>query len=881
MDIWKNSIQDFGLEVPEPPSLINLYRYYYGAINNTEDKKALYSALEESIEIITNLRKNLSEQEHRAEHANQKMLESEEKLKRIEKGKLGIKSAEIERGEDKKTDNKAKIEISNSENEVEKVNQGQLQAQIAEEENAKKSIPKRSRDYAFLFTREQSELDENSQRITSLISKIKDLSNENSSIAMLLGETLPDLVPGVILKKRETLLPLILSAVYWHPDDKKRADMTYMLFNLIRVPNSQQRRMILDGCINLAALIGQERSARELLPLAVEAITSQYEDRRIFCAEFCGWIAPKIDHEMRISLMLSILQQLSQDRMFAVRTSSVVNLARVLVLEDKDQDQAHNILTLDPKKYQQLCEIVLSLLQDPEDSVLQITRTTFLPIFGDFLMRMQLFETKYLPSIMSAMTELIKNTGAQTESKLSHQFEIYAEVLVYLTPFIFENVLIQSDFYQDVTVSFRGPKLVSGVKYVKFASAFSQDEKVVLVEKFSDQLQALPDNYFIEFSSKQISKYNLLDWIILNFIPSLLDMIFTTEQTNDIIFNALCNATSTFTQEFGDVFTTKVFKTIFDNKLSQLNSSIANQKITVSDDNKTSLQNSIVKQINNLSIIYIVGIITGLDEKDMLSYLKKMIVDCSIQQNEWALLQLSSLSKGLNYLIQQFEDHKETIFMAASELIFNKDTQVKKTLVYILNSILTLLTLNDISNHLLDLLLNLAQDSDINVRCDVISILGQLAVSVQDSKTVEKITFQLESLCKVVPLFKTNLHLIKTYSKIIPNVTPGFRDTFILKQLLILAKYASEIEDLKQQNELALSLYDAFKSLNGLSIGKDSIKINVLPGLKFLQKIAESLPNEKRNTINNMTNIMQQLTTEKTSVTETHTSSIGGFFKDW
>lgn len=512
-------MENFGVDRPEPPALVNLYRYFYGAINNVEETKAIYAALETSSQVITKLRNDLTEQERRTNNALATVSQLEDRLKGGKGGasnnhsKIGGGAAGGGKGANSKEplSEEAQRAKAAEDKALEVQREAQRAAELANaKEQVKKRIPKRTRDYSFLFTRDESEMDDASRRITSEVIKLKDLPHDNTSSAIVIGSTLPEVIPGVILKKREELIPLIVAAVNWHPEERKRQEMMYMLFNLIRVPNAQQRRVIMDGCVNLAALAGEDRTGTELLPLAVEAIGSPHEERRILCAEACGWLSPNVSHEMRISLLLSILQQLSQDRSPQVRAASVVNLARLLVLEDKDRtttdhssssSSAQNtgsssqnnatssddpnaasesattenasalvraapaVLTIDPKKYTQLCEMILALLQDPDATVLQVTRTTLMPVFGDFVERMQLFESKYLPAILARM----KHISAQKPSmdtKASHEFDVNSEALVYLAPVLYENALIQTDFYEEVTKGFRGPKYSSGTKYV-------------------------------------------------------------------------------------------------------------------------------------------------------------------------------------------------------------------------------------------------------------------------------------------------------------------------------------------------------------------------------------------------------------------------------
>jgi len=621
----------------------------------------------------------------------------------------------------------------------------------------------------------------------------------------------------------------------------------------------------LDSCVQLASLAGEERTGTELLPLAVEGITSQYEERRILSAEACGWLSPNVQHEMRLSLLLSILHQLSQDRSPVVRTSAAINLARILVLEDKDKDglvhksssepngdlsKATSILTIDPKKYTQLCEMVLALLQDPDATVLQVARTTLMPVFGDFIERMQLLESKYLPSLIARMKQLIGTKGTP-DQKSAHEFDVHSEALVYLAPVLYENALLQSDFYEEVTKGFRGPKYSNGSKYVKTVSAFTEEEKRVLGDRFADMMEATPTDRFVKPQPKSKEEWTVLDWITQDFIPNVISVAIALDSDNLVVINALCNTLSTFTQEFGETFTRKAMVPKFKEFLNSLQSQ--------------------PRQRSRIAILYFVSVVTGLDEKDVANDIRQFILDVAMSQNGWGPEQFSTLQTAIQLLLEQFDDHKETVLTTMTELILHEDARVRRMLIQIYNALLTIVSTSDITGRILPSLITLANDSDINVRCDVIASMGELSIMIQDNNTSGRITAQLESFIGDNPKFKTVQQLIRTYGKILPSITPGFRDSFVLKQLTRLSKYALDDEDSKRQKELAELLFDAYRALNGMSIGRDALKNHVIPGLKYLQRTNEALPQDKRNIVNNMVSVMEQHTSQSSSTSASNT----------
>lgn len=190
---------------------------------------------------------------------------------------------------------------------------------------------------------------ENSENVLNLNDKspLKDsglpLQSDNASVEaasdkmglgtiQILADALPKIVPYVLINHREELLPLIMCAIERHPDTSTRDSLTHTLFNLIKRPDEQQRRIIMDACVTLAKNVGEMRTEMELLPQCWEQINHMYEERRLLVAQSCGELAEFVRPEIRDSLILSIVQQLVEDSATVVREAAAHNLALLLPL---------------------------------------------------------------------------------------------------------------------------------------------------------------------------------------------------------------------------------------------------------------------------------------------------------------------------------------------------------------------------------------------------------------------------------------------------------------------------------------------------------------------------------------------------------------------
>ena len=124
----------------------------------------------------------------------------------------------------------------------------------------------------------------------------------------------------------------------------QRAGTTALLFSLIKRPGPDQRRMLADACANIAKVVGEARTADELVPQCFEQVTHKHEERRLLVAETCGRLAPHVGEGLRSSLLLTMLQQQAEDDpSSAVREGVVRNLVSLLDADPAGDGSTHPI----------------------------------------------------------------------------------------------------------------------------------------------------------------------------------------------------------------------------------------------------------------------------------------------------------------------------------------------------------------------------------------------------------------------------------------------------------------------------------------------------------------------------------------------------------
>jgi hypothetical protein len=90
------------------------------------------------------------------------------------------------------------------------------------------------RDLTALFPRDEV-ADDTSKRISDQVTKLRVMEENKESIIDIMATSLPHIVSGVILKKREELIPVLLMAIRFHPVEERRMQLTQLLFNLVKV----------------------------------------------------------------------------------------------------------------------------------------------------------------------------------------------------------------------------------------------------------------------------------------------------------------------------------------------------------------------------------------------------------------------------------------------------------------------------------------------------------------------------------------------------------------------------------------------------------------------------------------------------------------------
>uniref|UniRef100_A0A8C7M8P9 RAB11 binding and LisH domain, coiled-coil and HEAT repeat containing n=1 Tax=Oncorhynchus kisutch TaxID=8019 RepID=A0A8C7M8P9_ONCKI len=382
-------------------------------------------------------------------------------------------------------------------------------------------------------------------RLGAEVSRIAD--NEES-VMLMLGRCLPHIVPNVLLAKRERmvahlcqeLIPLILCTACLHPEPKERDQLLHILFNLIKRPDDEQRRMILTGCVAFARHVGPTRVEAELLPQCWEQINHKYSERRLLVAEACGALAPYLPKEMRSSLVLSMLQQmLAEDKADMVREAVVKSLAIIMGYID------------DPDKYSQGFELMLLSLGDPSERVVSAIHQVFIPAFAAWTTELGILQTTLIPSLLARIEKLLKGEHGLDE----HKLHMFLSALQSLIPPLFSVVLQNAPFTHRLTLQGDIPP----IEVTRFPRPASPLQDVATVVGSREMLSGLLILYVYQLEHEGTTGWDSLLWVVNQLLPQLIEIVGGISVTSTTCVHEFSRFFWRLCRTFGKIFTnTKV-----------------------------------------------------------------------------------------------------------------------------------------------------------------------------------------------------------------------------------------------------------------------------------------------------------------------------------
>ncbi|KAK2149703.1 hypothetical protein LSH36_441g01057 [Paralvinella palmiformis] len=593
-----------------------------------------------------------------------------------------------------------------------------------------------------------------------IVSEICHMTENEDKVILILGRCLPNIVPNVILAKREELIPLILCTATLHPDAKLRDQLLNILFNLIKRPGTEQRRMILTGCVAFAKHVGPDRVETELLPQCWEQINHKYVERRLLVAEACGTLAPYIPHELRGSLVLSMLTQMLQfDKAEEVREAVVHSLGQLV------------LFIADTNKYNEGVQLLFTGLQDLSTRVQNGVKQVFLPAFAMWALLLGKLESDFLQSIVDKLETLVKGGEMLQKSNTSgvlppdkQQFCLFLHSLQQLIPFMFMSILLTAPFVgkdkpneemlKHFSVSSRLPEPSSDL--FDLCAIFGSHEHLA-------NLVCLYEEYIGEEWYKPWDNFN---WMAGQLIPQLLSLLNMMDVSCMTIVHQMSTLFFNICKTFGRCFTiTKVKK-----KFQVVLSIPEEDTDTMLSAGKTPLSKCTVP-------VYAAGVLGSLtqddDYKELAKFLKDLLLTLSLCHAP-----IDSLKAAVTELCYDPDNHQLLIGVLWDGVV-HTSASVRSTSAQLFELLIKGVDECLVSSKVVPALVTLASDAEIMVRISTISAFGTIMETISDRSILDKVHMQFQTFMDD-PMYSNqhdlHLELVATFGRVGPNAEPRFRD---------------------------------------------------------------------------------------------------------
>ncbi|KAM7255603.1 hypothetical protein ACFE04_008501 [Oxalis oulophora] len=612
-------------------------------------------------------------------------------------------------------------------------------------------------------------------------------SETNVGTIKILAAALPKIVPYVLINHREELLPLMMCAIEHHPESSTRDSLTHTLFNLIKRPDEQQRRIIMDACVTLAKNVGEMRTETELLPQCWEQINHMYEERRLLVAQSCGELAEFVRPEIRDSLILSIVQQLVEDVAVIIRESAACNLALLLPL----------FPNMD--KYFKVEELMFQLVTDPSGVVVETTLKKLLPAvinWGnklDHVLRVLLSHSlnyvQRCPPLSGIEGSLESNLHVLGDRE-RWTVDVLLRMLVELLPFLHQKAIETCPFSS-----------VSGSRGTIFSST--------VLELYAGG--------HVEWPS--------FEWMHVDCFPDLIHLASLLSQKEDNLRNRLTKFLLAVSETFGDSYLSNIMLPVFLVAVGD-NADLSCFPTSIHPRIKGLRPRTIVaERLAHMCVmpLLLAGVLAAHDNPEQLAnYLRKHLVDGTMKESKPENSNKEFVD-AIRFLCT-FPEHHSMIFNILWEMVVSSNIDMKITAANLLKVIVPYIDAKVASTHVLPALVTLGTDQTLNVKYASIDAFGAVAQHFKNDMIIDKIRIQMDAFLED-----------GSHEAAMAVVGALVVAIFQLSALPISAS------DVMRRHERANALCEAIRALDATDLSANSVREFLLPSMHNLLKDHDAL----------------------------------------
>ncbi|KAM0871343.1 hypothetical protein ACQ4PT_039467 [Festuca glaucescens] len=634
--------------------------------------------------------------------------------------------------------------------------------------------------------------------------KLESPSTQKSSDKMALetikivSDALPKIVPYVLINHREELLPLIICAIERHPDSDVRDSLTHTLFNLIKRPDGQQRRIIMDACLELAKSVGEMRTETELLPQCWEQINHQYEERRLLVAQSCGELAVYVRPEIRDSLILSIVQQLVEDSATVVREAATHNLALLLPL----------FPNMD--KYYKVEELLFQLACDPSGVVVDVALRELVPAVVRWGGKLDQILIVLLSHILVSAQRCPPISGVEgtIDSHLrvlgEHErwnIEVLLRMLTELLPFIHQKAL----------------------------------ETCPSLDPY------MPENYLSESRLKLYAtgdtEWSAFEWMHTECLPDLIKLACLLPAKEDSLRTVITKYLLAVSGRYGKDYLEHIMLPVFLVAAGDIDSGdftyfpLSIQSKVRGLRPKTSVAEKIA--IICVLPLLLSGILGSPSSRQQLEeYLRKLLIQ-NTKDGSFSMHHSAEIIDAIRFLCI-FEEHHGVIFNILWEMVVSSDTNLKTSAAALLKALVPYVGVRVASTHVLPALITLGSDQNSAVKYASIDALGAVAQHLKNDMVVDKIHIQMDAFLEDGS-HEATISVIRALAVAVPHSTDRLRE-YLLTKIFKLTSVPPNGNDIEWRRERANVFCEALRALDATDLPATSVRDLLLPSIQNLLK---------------------------------------------
>lgn len=629
----------------------------------------------------------------------------------------------------------------------------------------------------------------------------------------ILADGLPKIVPYVLINHREELLPLIICAIERHPDSNTRDLLTHTLFNLIKRPDENQRRIIMEACVSLSESIGEERTELELLPQCWEQINHKYEERRLLVAQSCGELAQFVKAEIRTSLILSIVQQLIEDPSAVVREAAAHNLTIILPL----------FPSMD--KYYKVEELMFQLVLDPTGAVVETTLKELVPAVVTWARHGNQPLSQLLRSLFSHLLGSAQHCPplSGVEGSMEARLRLLGE---------------RERWNVDVLLRMLTDLLPEVSELVKATCPY-QDMNTVGILLSTEDNSSFSEKLIQNYLRGQV-EWPAFDWLHVDCLPVLLQLACMLPSREDSLRARLCKVLKSISNCFGSHYLSFIMLPIFLTAVGD-NANISHFPASFSSQVKAlKPRTNVDERLATLCILpLLLGGVLGPPtmEEQLSEYLRVLVQQYTLKQGALTSAHTPELIDAIRFLCT-FEEHA-VIVGVLWELVVNPNADVKISAASLLKVLVPYVDVKIATQDILPALVTLGSDPNLLVKYSSIDAFGAVAQHFKDEVIVDKIRVQMDAFLEDGS-HEATVAVIRALAIAVPLTTSSLRD-YLLQKLLLLTGVTTQGTTLMRRREKVDAFCQAVRALDATDLSPANVKDALLPVIQNLLKDSEAL----------------------------------------